>query len=89
MTLADLMAPLMFAGLIAFMLIGYPVAFSLAGLGLFFGLIVAYAGCLKGMNAARSAVGVGEATTAAVVLAILLIVEADAIFTILFNTLGW
>lgn len=39
MILADLMAPLMFAGLIVFMLIGYPVAFSLAGLGLFFGLI--------------------------------------------------
>jgi tripartite ATP-independent transporter DctM subunit len=30
------MAPLMFAGLIAFMLIGYPAAFSLAAVGLFF-----------------------------------------------------
>ena len=35
----DLMAPLMFGGLIAFMLIGYPVAFALAAVGLFFGLI--------------------------------------------------
>ena len=35
----DLMAPLMFGGLIAFMLIGYPVAFSLAAVGLFFGFI--------------------------------------------------
>ncbi|HEV2008967.1 MAG TPA: TRAP transporter large permease subunit, partial [Burkholderiales bacterium] len=35
----DLMAPLMFGGLIVFMLIGYPVAFSLAAVGLFFGLI--------------------------------------------------
>jgi tripartite ATP-independent transporter DctM subunit len=34
----DLMAPLMFGGLIVFMLIGYPVAFSLAAVGLFFGL---------------------------------------------------
>jgi len=35
----ELMAPLMFGGLIAFMLIGYPVAFSLAAVGLFFGMI--------------------------------------------------
>jgi tripartite ATP-independent transporter DctM subunit len=33
------MAPLMFAGLVLFMLIGYPAAFSLAAVGLFFGLI--------------------------------------------------
>jgi TRAP-type mannitol/chloroaromatic compound transport system permease large subunit len=33
------MAPLMFAGLIVFMIIGYPAAFSLAAVGLFFGLI--------------------------------------------------
>ncbi len=35
----DLMAPLMFGGLVVFLLIGYPVAFSLAANGLFFGLI--------------------------------------------------
>jgi tripartite ATP-independent transporter DctM subunit len=35
----ELMAPLMFGGLIVFMLIGYPVAFSLAAVGLFFGMI--------------------------------------------------
>jgi tripartite ATP-independent transporter DctM subunit len=33
------MAPLMFAGLILFMLYGYPAAFSLAAVGLFFGVI--------------------------------------------------
>ena len=33
------MGPLMFGGLVLFMLIGYPVAFSLAAVGLFFGLI--------------------------------------------------
>ena len=33
------MAPLMFGGLIFFMVIGYPAAFSLAAVGLFFGLI--------------------------------------------------
>jgi tripartite ATP-independent transporter DctM subunit len=36
---ADNMAPLMFVGLIVFMLIGYPAAFSLAACGLFFGFI--------------------------------------------------
>ena len=35
----EMMAPLMFAGLIIFMLIGYPVSFSLAAVGLFFGFI--------------------------------------------------
>jgi tripartite ATP-independent transporter DctM subunit len=35
----DWMAPIMFGGLIVFMLIGYPVAFSLAAVGLFFGFI--------------------------------------------------
>ena len=35
----DLMAPLMFGGLVVFMLIGYPVSFSLAAVGLFFGFI--------------------------------------------------
>ena len=33
------MPPLMFAGLIVFMLIGFPVAFSLMAAGLFFGAI--------------------------------------------------
>jgi tripartite ATP-independent transporter DctM subunit len=35
----DNMAPLMFAGMVVFMLIGYPAAFSLAFTGLFFGFI--------------------------------------------------
>src|SRR4029077_5071810 len=35
----EMMAPLMFAGLVIFMLIGYPVSFSLAAVGLFFGFI--------------------------------------------------
>ena len=34
-----LLAPTMFAGLIAFLLLGFPVAFSLAALGLFFSFI--------------------------------------------------
>ena len=39
-----MMAPLMFGGLVVFMLIGYPVAFSLAAVGLFFGFIAINAG---------------------------------------------
>ena len=35
----EIMGPLMFGGLIVFMLIGYPVAFSLAAVGLFFGFV--------------------------------------------------
>ena len=35
----DLMPPLMFGGLILFLLVGFPAAFSLAAVGLFFGFI--------------------------------------------------
>lgn len=37
--LRDNMAPLMFGGMVLFMLIGYPAAFSLAATGLFFGFL--------------------------------------------------
>jgi len=37
--LTEYMAPLMFASLVAFLLLGYPVAFSLAALGLLYGFI--------------------------------------------------
>ncbi|HEX2100109.1 MAG TPA: ABC transporter permease [Candidatus Synoicihabitans sp.] len=54
-----------------------------------FGAIVALSGCLRGMQAERSAVGVGRAATSAVVTSILLIVVADALFAVIFNILGW
>ncbi len=41
------MAPLMFGALVFFLLIGYPVAFSLAANGLFFGIIAIDLGLLK------------------------------------------
>lgn len=53
-----------------------------------FGLIVGLSGCLRGIEAERSASGVGRAATSAVVTAILLIIVADAIFAVLFNILG-
>ena len=34
----EYMPPLMFAGLVVFMLFGYPVGFSLSAVGLFFGI---------------------------------------------------
>ncbi len=54
-----------------------------------FGLIVGLSGCLRGLQADRSAAGVGRAATSAVVTALLLLVIADAIFAVLFNLLGW
>ena len=53
-----------------------------------FGFIVGLAGCLRGLQAERSAAGVGRAATSAVVTSILLIIIADAIFAVLFNALG-
>ena len=41
------MAPLMFGALVVFLLFGYPVAFSLAANGLFFGLVAIDLGLLK------------------------------------------
>ncbi|MFA4984672.1 MAG: ABC transporter permease [Candidatus Omnitrophota bacterium] len=46
-----------------------------------FGAIIAVAGCLRGIKCERSAAGVGEATTSAVVSAITSIVIATAIIT--------
>src|SRR3954454_18780326 len=37
--LTSYLAPIMFAGLIVFMLVGFPVAFSLGACGLFFGIV--------------------------------------------------
>ena len=39
MTMLELMPPLMFGGLVVFTLIGFPVAFSLSAVGLFFGFL--------------------------------------------------
>jgi len=44
--LTHYIAPLMFVGLIVFMVIGYPAAFSLAAVGLFFGLIAIQLGLI-------------------------------------------
>ena len=53
-----------------------------------YGAMVAYAGCLRGMQCGRSAVAVGEAATSAVVTSILLITVSASILTIIFYQLG-
>ena len=53
-----------------------------------FGIIIAVAGCFRGMQCKRSAAAVGEATTNAVVSAIVGIVIATAIITFVCQVLG-
>jgi phospholipid/cholesterol/gamma-HCH transport system permease protein len=48
-----------------------------------FGVLIGYAGCLRGMQCGRSALAVGEATTSAVVTSIVLIVISDSFITFL------
>ena len=53
-----------------------------------FGILIAYSGCLRGMQCGRSASAVGDAATSAVVTGIILIVISDSLITIIFNQLG-
>jgi phospholipid/cholesterol/gamma-HCH transport system permease protein len=53
-----------------------------------YGVIVAIAGCLRGMQCKKSASGVGIAATSAVVTSIVLIIFAEAILTIIYTILG-
>lgn len=57
------------------------------GKGSFFGFLVAFAGCFRGMQSGYSAAAVGEATTRAVVTGITAIVASDGIFAVLANAL--
>lgn len=62
------------------------------GVGIFkagvFGVLVATAGCFRGLQCGRSAAAVGFAATSAVVTSIVLIIVADAIITIIFQLMG-
>jgi phospholipid/cholesterol/gamma-HCH transport system permease protein len=53
-----------------------------------FGIIIALAGCLRGMQCGRSASAVGDAATSAVVTAIVGIIVATAVITVLADILG-
>ena len=53
-----------------------------------YGIIIAIAGCLRGMQSKKSAAAVGEAATSAVVMSIVLIILAEAVLTIMYQILG-
>lgn len=53
-----------------------------------FGVLVAMAGCYRGMRCGRSALAVGQAATSAVVTGILAIIIATAVITVACNILG-
>ncbi|MGE0821174.1 MAG: MlaE family lipid ABC transporter permease subunit [Candidatus Binatia bacterium] len=53
-----------------------------------FGVVVALAGCLRGMQCGRSAAAVGEAATSAVVTAIVWIILTDALLTVVYEVIG-
>jgi phospholipid/cholesterol/gamma-HCH transport system permease protein len=55
-----------------------------AAKGVVFGAIVSGVGCLRGLHTQQGPSSVGISTTRAVVTSILLIVIADAVFSILF-----
>ena len=54
-----------------------------------FGVVVALAGCLRGMQSGRSAAAVGLAATSAVVTSIVLIIVLDGFFAVVLNVLGY
>jgi phospholipid/cholesterol/gamma-HCH transport system permease protein len=56
--------------------------------GTVYGILIAFAGCLRGMQCGRSAQAVGQATTSAVVTSIVMIVIAASIMTIVYQQLG-
>lgn len=72
--------------------IDYAVSTTDFAVGIFksavFGLIVAMAGCYRGLNCGKDATAVGLAATSAVVTAITWIVISDAVFAVIFHVLG-
>ncbi len=56
--------------------------------GTVFGILIALAGCLRGMQCGRSASEVGAAATSAVVTGIVWIIVSDAVLTLMYNVLG-
>jgi phospholipid/cholesterol/gamma-HCH transport system permease protein len=54
-----------------------------------YGILIALAGCLRGMQSGRSASAVGDAATSAVVTAIVAIITAAGVYSAVFYVLGW
>jgi phospholipid/cholesterol/gamma-HCH transport system permease protein len=55
---------------------------------LVYGVLIAFAGSLRGIQCGNSSSAVGEATTSAVVTSIILIISACGVFAVLFYILG-
>jgi phospholipid/cholesterol/gamma-HCH transport system permease protein len=53
-----------------------------------FGVLIALAGCMRGVQCGRTASAVGDAATSAVVTSIVMIVVADSIVTLICNRLN-
>jgi phospholipid/cholesterol/gamma-HCH transport system permease protein len=58
------------------------------GKSVVFGIVVALTGCYYGLRSGRDAAAVGVAATKAVVMGIVLVVVADAAFTVLLHVVG-
>ncbi|MFM9936553.1 MAG: MlaE family lipid ABC transporter permease subunit [Novosphingobium sp.] len=54
-----------------------------------FGLIIATSGCYQGLQVKSDAEEVGTRTTAAVVMAIFMVIVLDAFFAVFFSEVGW
>jgi phospholipid/cholesterol/gamma-HCH transport system permease protein len=55
---------------------------------LVFGVLVAIAGCMRGMQCGNSSQAVGLAATSAVVTSIVLIIVTDGLFAVILNVIG-
>ncbi len=54
-----------------------------------YGILIALAGCLRGMQSGRSAGAVGNAATSAVVTGVVWIIASAGVFSFIFYLLGW
>src|SRR5215467_10678639 len=54
-----------------------------------FGVLIAIAGCMRGMQSGRSSAAVGLAATSAVVTGIVFIIVSDAILTVVYDAIGF
>lgn len=59
------------------------------GKSVVFGMVIALVGCSEGMRARGDAESIGRNTTSSVVQAIFWVIVLDALFSVLFNLMGW
>jgi len=66
-----------------------PAVFSGLIKGGLFGVLIAISGCMQGIHCGRSALAVGDATTAAVVNTIVYIIVCDSLLSIIYTIIGF